>query len=102
MHDTIASNVHSIMLCLPSRDEVKAGFSMSLSHMSFHNARNLRANVYVTEQRGAMISGQRNDLVKKGLGFGVDWFMWIDTDMKFPPDGLTRLLASGKSIIGAS
>lgn len=101
-YSQLASNVPSIMLCLPQRDEVKAGFSMALSQLAFWNSRNMRANIYASEYRSSQITSARNTLVDKGLGFGVDWFFWIDSDMRFPPDSLVRLMKANKAMVGAT
>lgn len=50
----------------------------------------------------SVVSHARNATVEKALETGVDWVLWIDSDMKFPPDVLTRLLAHGKDIVGAT
>jgi hypothetical protein len=91
-----------IVLAIPCRDEIKTGFSECFSHMCFWSARNIHAHFAVMSQRGAMISGQRNDLVKRALKETPDWILWLDSDMVFPPDTIRRLLSHQKPIVGAT
>lgn len=53
---------------------------------------------------GAYIESNRNAAVEYALntGFDFDWFMWVDSDMIFPPDTLLRLIAHEKDIIGCN
>lgn len=95
-------NVPWIAMAIPCRDEVKAGWNQCFTHLCFWSSRNIRANFAFMEQRGAMISGQRNDIVRRGLKQGMDWFWWCDTDMTFPPNALKRLLDHGKPIVGCT
>ncbi len=43
----------------------------------------------------------RNQMTAAALEEGCDWFLWIDADMTFPPDGLLRLLRHDVDAVGA-
>lgn len=43
-----------------------------------------------------------NRLVKEMMEGGFDYFMSIDNDMVFPPDGIIRLLENDKDIVGGN
>ncbi len=53
---------------------------------------------------GCYIEDNRNGLVNFFLNSGIPLthVLWIDTDMQFPEDGLLRLLAHDKDIVGAN
>jgi GT2 family glycosyltransferase len=50
--------------------------------------------------KGTYVQALRNDCVKEALEQEADYLMFIDTDMVFPPDGITRLLERKKDVIG--
>lgn len=53
-------------------------------------------------QIGGYKQQSMNNIVKEALEQGFDYFMSIDCDMIFPPDGIIRLLDADKDIIGAN
>lgn len=58
--------------------------------------------LHLTVQRGCYIAEGREACVTAALGVGADYLMFIDTDMQFPADGIERLVAQGKDIIGGA
>ncbi|HEX6377247.1 MAG TPA: hypothetical protein VFZ91_16170 [Allosphingosinicella sp.] len=48
------------------------------------------------------IAYNRRRLVLLALEWGADYVLWVDGDMTFPPDGLLRLLAHGKAVVGTN
>ena len=85
-----------ISLGIATRGEVCIETTMGLLHMlketphEFHL--NFHKGTYLGELRNAMLNDARE--VK------ADYLMFVDTDIIFPPDGLNRLLAKNKDIIG--
>lgn len=53
-------------------------------------------------QIGGYKPASMNNLVKEALSGGFDYYMSIDCDMTFPPDGIIRLLDNNKDIVGAN
>jgi len=56
----------------------------------------------VSMQIGGYKPASMNNIVKEAIAEGFDYYMSIDCDMIFPPDGITRLLDGDKDIIGAN
>jgi hypothetical protein len=85
-----------ISLGIITREDVNIETVACLMHMlqcsphEFHL--NLRKGTYVQEMR--------NDCVKEARSVNADYLFFIDSDMIFPGDGLNRLLAHNKDIIG--
>jgi hypothetical protein len=52
--------------------------------------------------KGTYLCSQRTDLIKSALEVKADYLLFIDSDMRFPKDTLTRLLKHHKDIIGAN
>lgn len=50
--------------------------------------------------KGCDIVSARTWLVKEAMRLGATHLMFIDSDMMFPPDGIRKLLAHGKDIVG--
>ncbi len=46
------------------------------------------------------IHHNREEIAKEAVRLGADYVLFIDTDMIFPPDALTKLLSRDKEIIG--
>jgi cellulose synthase/poly-beta-1,6-N-acetylglucosamine synthase-like glycosyltransferase len=51
---------------------------------------------------GTLIFDQRNKLVHTAIDAKCDYIVFIDADMRFPKDTITRLLAHDKDIIGVN
>lgn len=51
--------------------------------------------------RGSDPAEARNGMAEMALTHGIDWMLWIDADMAFPPEALLRLLAHDVDIVGA-
>lgn len=53
---------------------------------------------------GAYTESNRNNIVRAMLNYEhpIDAIMWVDADMRFPADTISRLWGHGKDIVGAS
>lgn len=91
-----------IGLAVPSRDEWKADMAMFYASLVSYTGRHVTPALALMNQKGAMISNQRNDLVQRALDFDLDYLFFIDSDMVGPPDLIEKLLAHGKEIVGAT
>lgn len=56
----------------------------------------------VSIQIGGYKPASMNNIVKEAQAGKYDYFMSIDCDMIFPPDGMIRLLDNNKDIVGAN
>lgn len=51
-------------------------------------------------QTDSLIQRCRNFLIHNALKKGADWYMWIDSDIRFQPGSILSLMAEDKQIIG--
>lgn len=51
---------------------------------------------------GTLIGGMRNAIVRKARELECTHILWIDADMKFPPNAMERLLQRNKPVIGCN
>lgn len=90
-----------IGVCIPSGDHWHADFGMSLCYMiGRSNAGGMNIGLANIKSYQPVLA--RNELVRGCMDAGLEWMLFLDTDMTFPPDTLVRLLASGKEIVGAT
>lgn len=57
------------------------------------------ADVWIEPAYDNSVARSRNDITKKALAMGADWIFWLDDDLLFAPDVLTKLLAHPEEII---
>lgn len=88
-----------ILIGIPSSDLVQAKFMMSLLPMVCGSQ---AVQIDVDNQRSSRITANRNGIVETAKKTGVDYILFIDADMTFPPDALYRLLELDKDIACAT
>src|SRR5215469_10900639 len=95
-------NAPKVAICMPYHRFVDGPTAMCAMQLGFHAARWVSA--LVIQSTGCYVEDNRNGAVEFALQTGIDfdWFMWIDADMEFPPDTLTRLIAHNRDIVGAN
>lgn len=84
------------LIAVPSMDQVAAPFAQSLATL------NKEGECMVSFIIGSLIYEARNDFVKQALSANVDYVLWLDSDMIFPPDTLQKMLRhmeDGKDIV---
>lgn len=82
-----------ILIAIPSMDMVSVHFcrslvtldKMQLCHLSF--------------VLNSLIYSARNTIAQQAIDGDYDYVLWLDSDMVFQPDLLTRLLDDGKDIV---
>lgn len=92
-----------VAICFPARNIVETGFAFDLANLVGHSGatiRDLEIGIYTS--LGTLIIDQRCNLAKEALKEKADWILWIDSDMRFPKDALSRLLAHDKPIVAAN
>jgi hypothetical protein len=92
-----------IAYCIPSGDTWKADTSVSFGGLCAYSA-SKGVEACIMNIRVCSVAHSRNQHVYDLLQFKdpcITHFFWIDSDMAFPPDGLMRLLAHNKQMIGA-
>lgn len=59
-------------------------------------------NLHLSTRRTSILLQSRAGIVRDCMAHGCTHILWIDADMHFPWDAASRLLAHGKSVIGAN
>ncbi len=92
-----------VAIAMPCGDMIHAGTALDLAKLVGYTVANhpeVRLQNY--QVRGTLIADQRATLVRTALENGATHILWVDSDMRFPKDGLVRLLAHGKPIVAAN
>lgn len=88
-----------VAICTPCQDTVGAGFAYDLARLVGFSK---DIPLSVIQSRGTIIPQQRAALVKQAVDYGATHLLFIDSDMRFPPNALERLLAHDQPIVAAN
>lgn len=90
-----------VAVCMPSGDYMHVDCAHALMHMMVYTGRERRdiRAIFINEKQTILEVG-RHRLVMQAMRFKADYILWVDSDMTFSYDSLTRLIDSGKEIIG--
>lgn len=91
-----------IAICIPTRDMVHAGFAFDLANLVGTFTASGMGSINILTQTGTLIADQRVDLANAALTQGAEYLLWLDSDMRFPKNTLSRLLARNKDIVGCN
>lgn len=93
-------------VCVPCRDEVHTGFAFDFAKMAAHDAsvrcKDGKGGLALYTMPGTLIFDQREKLAEIALKDGCDAILFIDSDMRFPPDIITILLSREVPIVGVN
>jgi glycosyltransferase involved in cell wall biosynthesis len=94
----------NVSICIPARDEVATGFAHDLAIMSarWYASAPVGASFNVHIVNGTLIADQRAKLARMALTSGADYALYLDSDMRFPPYLLEKLVAHGKDIVACN
>jgi len=87
-----------VAIGIPSGDLVHTDFAMSLATLCL----NPGAKVFLLNSRSSLVPLGRNQCASAAQLMKATHLLFLDTDMIFPTDTLTRLLAHNKNIVGAT
>lgn len=94
-----------VAICCPTGDHVAALWAHDFARMLAHTIRQ-RPHIEMLHLMitGSLVPKQREALVLEVLETAADYthILWLDTDMRFPPDTLLRLLDRGQRIVAAN
>lgn len=96
MRMTQASSA-TVAICIPSGDMVHADFAANLAMLCL----NPGAKAGIVNCKGSRIAVGRNLCIAAAQKAGATHALFLDSDMTFPLDTVTRLLAHNKDIVGA-
>lgn len=88
-----------VAICFPSMDMVHADFALSLAGLCNSTA---PIETPLINNKSSIVAIARNNGVRKAQEFGVDYILFLDSDMIFPRTTLHRLLLHRKDIAGAT
>lgn len=77
-----------ILIAVPCMDQVPVPFCYSLAQLEKPEGCSL------TMKSGAMIYASRDSMAMTAIQNEYDYIFWMDSDMQFPRDALTKLLAT--------
>lgn len=84
------------LIAVPCMDQVAAPFAQSLATMTSVG------ETVVSFQIGSLIYEARNNFCKQALKLQADYVLWLDSDMIFPADLMSKMMAhmeEGKDIV---
>lgn len=81
-----APNPPSVLIAVPCMSHVPVEF------MSSFAALDVTPNGAITMESGSLVYKARNNLAEKAIRGEFDYMMWIDSDMVFGPDLVSRML----------
>ena len=87
-------------ICVPSGGAWTASFGYDLVMASTRFA-SQGGKVRMTMVQGSILPRNRADLVEESRKAGVTHLLWLDDDMRFPPDTIERLLDWGVDVVCA-
>lgn len=95
-----------ILIAIPSGTEWKADFGMSLAFMIAASTRVIPGigfpELHVHNVRGSILSRSRQQCVEKAIKKKMDYILFIDSDMTFPPTLLQQLLMDRVDVVAAN
>lgn len=79
------------LIVIPCMDQVPTQFCQSLAMLK------KEGECAIAFQMSSLIYMARNELAMKAIQLGADYILWLDSDMVFEPDLMTRLFESLKA-----
>ena len=104
-HMDLKKEMPKVAICVPSGDMVHKGFAMSLAAMAYTSAKtnaHPAIPIAIIGTEGSLIVRNRNTAVDEAIKQGVDYVLFLDSDLQFPPGTLRMLLAHERDIVGAT
>ncbi len=98
--DAAGRKQYRVAICTPCQDTVSAGFAYDLAALT--GAMPLDITWKLFQCRGTILPQQRATLVGLAQQWTATHVLWLDADMRFPADTLTRLLAHDVPIVAAN
>jgi hypothetical protein len=89
-------------ICIPARGTMEIGTAFDLAALVNYTNKNSKVEVKLYTCAGTLIFDQRNNLAQSALDDGCTHILFIDADMRFPKNSLTRLLSNKKAIVGVN
>jgi hypothetical protein len=94
--------VNRIAIAVPARDTVMTHFAFSYANMLATHASKEPGDLIPLLSQGTMIQSQRTELVKQAQSADATHILFLDSDMTFPEDTISRLLSHDLDVVGAN
>lgn len=91
-----------IAVCTPARDMVHTMFTYDLVNMVCFHTLNTNDAVALKISEGTLIANQRAELSLDAMREGCSHILFIDSDMRFPQDMISRLLKHDLDIVATN
>lgn len=92
-----------VMIAIPTHNQMNAGFGFDLAKLTgYMSAARPDVEVRVVMNHGSIIPQQRNTLVKRALELDMTHILFLDSDMRFPPDTLDVLLSHNEPFVAVN
>ena len=91
-----------IAVCTPARDMVHTMFTYDLVNMVCFHTLNTNDAISLKISEGTLIANQRAELSLDAMREGCSHILFIDSDMRFPQDMISRLLAHDLDIVATN
>lgn len=98
--DSAGRPKYRVAICIPCQDTVSAGFAADLAMLTGAIPADITWKLF--QVRGTYVHQQRATLVALAQQWTATHVLWLDSDMRFPADTLTRLLAHKVPIVAAN
>jgi len=95
----------NVLICVPCHGACSAGFAWSLARAMSHFAMlpyDGEKKVDVTFVRSSNLPEARARLVARAYELEASHILWLDSDMKFPADTISRLLNHNLAVVAAN
>jgi len=86
-----------VMIAIPVYDKPEVETVISL----FDTTVDTKHKIKLWFQSNSLVHRSRSMLADRALELDMDYLLFIDADMKFPPDALDRLVAHNVDVVGA-
>lgn len=96
-----------VAICIPCTDKPHMLFMRSVAALYYVAGQNNISLAMVTSNASMGAFQARNQIMHgveeiEKTGVAIDWLLWLDSDMIFPPHTLMTLLGHQKDIVGAT
>jgi len=91
-----------IAVCTPARDMVHSNYTFCLVNMVAYHTLNTPDAIALKINQGTLIQNQRADLCLEAMREDCTHVLFIDSDMTFPQDMVSRLLAHNEDIVATN
>lgn len=92
-----------VLIGIPTHNQINAGFAFDLAKLTaYMTAQRPDVEVRVRMVHGSIIPQQRHTLVRLALELEMTHILFLDSDMRFPPDTLDALLAHNESFVAVN